>query len=1706
MQENQTVKKRSVGRRVLRIAYRTVLIIILVVALVALSILTPPVQNFIRGKAVTWLTQKLHTRVAIGRIYIGFPKKVVIENVYVEDKAHDTLLAGGKLQVDISMLKLLHSEVEVSQVSLSDLTAKVRRQLPDTVYNFQFIVDAFASKDTAKKDDKDTSGMKVSVRGIALDRIRLLYKDDVTGNDVTLGLKHFDTKFDVFDLDHMRFRIPETNVSGINAFIYQHKPLQPPAAPAHATDTAASMLPDVSFDKFTLSAVNVDYGNDISKLYSTVRLGDFTIAADKVDMAHQSITLQQVSLRNTSATVRIGRQETARIVAAKTDSAAVVAEQGGWRVLVKNVSLDDNHFAFSNDNAPAARAGIDYMHLDLNGLTLHANNLSYSPDSISGSITKGSMSEKSGFRLNTFQTDFLYASNEAYLRNLLVKTPGTTLQRSISLRYPSLEALKKNIGSLRLDVDLRQSRIQVKDVLTFAPFLASQPAMKDPASTWLLDGLITGSVANMNIHKLQLKAFGNTSADLHGIITGLPDANRLHGDLVINSLRTTRSDLQLIAPKGSLPSSITIPATMNLSGRIAGSIEDARADLNLATSLGAAAVKGTISHPTDKRRARYDATLTARELDLGKILRNDSLYGRLSATFTFAGYGLDPKTANARVNGTVSSATLNRYTYRNIRLNGQLANQLANLGMNIQDPNITIAMTGKADLSRKAPAVSMNATIDSIKTFPLHLTTDTIQYHGNIALDFPSTDLKDLRGTLFVTGSQLFLSGKRYRLDTISLAAGRSDSGQFIRMKSDAINFALTGKYNIAQLGSVFQQAIQPYYALTKPSAKADTLDSYDFVFNGQVVYGPMLRVLAPTLTSLDPVSLRGRFASHQGFETNVTAPLIVMGANRIQNFRLNAGTSGGAIRLRTDIDQFSAGSSLIVYATRVDANVANNKIDFLLNFKDQNNRNKYRLGGVFAQLQPETYSLSLNPDSLLLNYNRWTIAQNNAVKLKQGDVNISDFTVSYKGQELSLNSASADRNAPLEVKFANFRIGTLTAFARQDSLLADGVINGQAVVRNIVSQPVFTSDLTITDLMVRKDTVGNLALKVNNTVQNTYAANVALTGKGNDLRIDGTYLVKPANQSEINMDLDIRALQMTSIEALSFGSISKAKGFLSGKFDLKGTFDKPNVNGQLTFNQTGFTPTMLGSYFTVDRQSISVDNEGISFDNFTVKDSANNTLTLDGNAYTTNFVNYKFDLGLSATNFQALNSTKVNSKLFYGKFFFDTDLDISGTEASPVIDGDLVVNENTRLTIVLPQDEPGVVDREGIVRFVDLDSLGVDTTLTLASKDSMTKSALQGMDIAVNIEVKKEAELTLVVDEGNGDFLRMQGTAQLTGGIDPSGKTTLTGTYEIDKGQYNLSFNFIKRQFDIRQGSKITWLGDPLKANIDLTAIYVANTSPQTLVDQSGGTTDATYKQKLPFEVNLILQGELMKPIVTFDVTLPEGKNFNVSSTLVDQVQGTLADLRTQPDQLNKQVFALLLLNRFVAQDPFASSGGGGFNAGTAARQSVSKILSDQLNNLASDLIKGVDLNFDLASNEDYTTGQMENRTDLNVSLSKQLLNDRLKVTVGSNFELEGPQATNQRSNNLAGNVALDYMLSKDGRYLVRAYRKNEYEGELDGYIIETGLNFIIRFDYDQFKELFHSPRKQLRELRKRDKPRTEPEPTDNRKAGPVHPPATNR
>jgi translocation and assembly module TamB len=855
---------------------------------------------------------------------------------------------------------------------------------------------------------------------------------------------------------------------------------------------------------------------------------------------------------------------------------------------------------------------------------------------------------------------------------------------------------------------------------------------------------------------------------------------------------------------------------------------------------------------------------------------------------------------------------------------------------------------------------------------------------------------------------------------------------------------------------------------------------------NASVVDNPALKVFVPGLKRMDSVYIQSHF-TNASWNAAINAAYIDVNGSQVTGLHIDAGTGINALNLKGTLAHLSSGSTIELNNTTITAAIANNKIDFSLNSKDNRNRDKYHIEGLFQQPQTNRYEFSISPDSLLLNYESWSVTPNNQIIISNNGIHASNFMLSQGAQQLTVTSVTASMNAPLRLEFANFQLATLTGFVQTDSTLANGTMNGEVVV-NDISKPLFTSDLTVSNLALRGDTVGDVHAIVSNRDANTYTANIALSGRGNDAKLTGNYYVNGNNN--FDFALAVNTLPMATLQAFSKGKLRGATGTVNGNFIVKGNASQPLINGKLNFNKAGFNFSMLNSFFSIDNEQLVINEQGIRFDQFQIRDSANNPLTINGMAATRNFMNYDFDLDVRADNFRALNSTKRDNKLFYGQLYFNTNLKIKGTEAAPAIDGRLVINEKTKMTVVIPQVEPGVVERDGIVEFIDIDA-PLNDSLFLAAYDSLNVSKFTGMDIAVNIEIVPQAEFNLVIDEGNGDFLNIKGEAALTAGIDPSGKINLTGSYELEQGSYELTFNFLRRKFDIEKGSRITWNGEPTDATLDVRAVYVANASPLDLVSNllGEGTTAFqrnTYLQKLPFDVHLDMTGDLMKPDINFDIVLPTTKSYSVSGDILTNVRTRLDQLRQEEGEMNKQVFSLLLLNRFIGDNPFNSSGGGLTpNVGALARQSVSKLLTEQLNRLAGDLVAGVNLNFDVTSTEDYTTGQRKDLTNLNVGLSKQLLNDRLTVTVGSNFELEGPQGAQRQTSNIAGNVALDYRLSKDNRYLLRAYRKNEYQGIIEGYVIETGVGFIINVDYNRFREIFMSKKDREQRRLRREKQR---------------------
>lgn len=1656
---------KPVVRKILKIIGWITVSIIFLLVLVFILIQIPAVQNFAKNKVVAYLENKIKTKVSIGSLRIAFPKQIVLKDVYFEDQHKDTLLAGKELRVDIALLKLLSNEVNVNYLELNGIRTNIYRVKPDTTFNYEYIVKAFVTEQKTPSQPDTTSALKFHLDKIVLKNILTTFKDDETGNDVYFYLGNFETRIKTFDPDHQVYDVPTIALSNINARIYQYKPIIQLNDTTSVDTSAATAYPTLRLNALNLTNINFNYRNDISALLADLHIGELITHPQNLNLQSLLVQLRDVQLKNTSAKIVLGKTQQAKAV--KDTVAKKTKEQlsNPWKVVLAKVDFSNDNLSYDDNNKPKAASGMDFNHLNIQGFVLNADSLVFTPATYAGNINQLAFNEQSGFNIRKFQTKFVYNDKEAALQNLLLQTDNSLVKDRLVLTYPSQEALTKDPGSIYVDANLSNTYIAVKDILAFIPgFKRNMRGYEQ--STIHINTSAKGYVKDLAIPNFEMSGFGRTYVKLSGNIKGLPDAKRTYYNIKIAKITSTKNDVLSLLPPKSLPSSMRLPDVFAITGFFNGSMNGFNTQLALRTNKGNVDVKGNMN-----ASKVYSATVALTNVDAGYLMKQDTMLGEITMNAKVNGEGLDMKTANVQYDVNVDSAVVKGYQYNNLVLKGNMNKGIVHTTANINDQNIQLNLDATADIKPKYPSVKLDLLIDTLNMKALHLMTDTLNVHGHLAADLQDTNPDSLNGTINVNNLIVTRAGQVLSTDSLSLVATAAAEQKSIVINSDALKASLTGQFKLTEFAQALQKTVNRYYNL--PGFKDTTIAAENWELNAAIIPTGLLLQLMPSLAGSDSTIIHTTFNSAANdLNLSIKNRLLVFNGQNIDSLNVFANTNNDRLNYSVAVNGIRT-SSMQIHHTSLDGFVANNQLDFSLNAKDQNNKTHYALAGLLSQIT-NGVKLSLKPDSAVLDYMHWVVGNNNFIEYDSTKgILVNNFSLSNKGQSLSINSTAQTMNAPVKVEFKDFQIATLTKIAKQDSLALQGVINGNAVITDPIKNPVFTSDLHIDNIIYQHDTIGNLAIQVNNQQANAFAANVSLLGNNTDLRLNGMYYT---GEGRMDLKLNLNQVNLAIVKPFAAGQLKDISGYLKGNVNIAGTATQPAVNGDLHFENASVTPVISGETFKLPNDAITIDSKGIHFNQFTLLDSSNNKAVITGDILTTDFKNYGFNVDVNAQNFTLVNTPKTTNQLVYGKLNIDTRIKMRGDMNAPTADAYLRINKETNFAMVLPSTNPEVVSREGVVKFVDKDHPGDTLKVTDLDTAGSRRSQLRGIDVTATIETDTSAQLTLVIDESNGDALTVRGRADLAATIDPSGKTSLTGDYELTSGSYQVSMSFLNRKFELQRGSTITWTGDPMSANINITAIYLANVPSIDLVEQQLGNASQTemnrYKQKLPFNVNLIMTGELMKPIVAFDITLPQ----DVANQW-PVVDARLQQIRAEESELNKQVFALLLLGRFVGENPFQSSAGGG---GTSAmvRQSASRLLTDQLNQLAGNLIQGVDINFNLTSETDYSTGQAANLTQLNVGVSKRLMNDRLKVNVGSNFELEGPQNSNRNASNIAGDVSIDYQITRDGRYVIRGYRKNQYEGVIEGQVIETGVTFMLSYDYNKLRELFMS-RKEKKEIK---------------------------
>jgi translocation and assembly module TamB len=1640
--------------------------LLLIIGGVAFFLQTSAGQQFLTKKVVSYLKTKIDKPFSIQRIAYKVPDWIELNGVYFSDNKGDTLVAGQRLYVNMDMLGLLQNEVSINEINLQNIKVNVQRTLPDTTFNFAYIIKAFATK-TPPKTVKDTTAgvpLKYNIANLQFNNVALSYLDDVTGVDAKVLLNNIGTSFTAFDPAISKYHLDRLALNGGNMNLRLYKSLPSKTD----TVTAPSDSLNLAFNELDIKNINWKIIEEESNLLNTVKLGRLNVKGDQLYLSGEKVRLKSVNLFNTNASVVFGKK---KVTSKKEEVKVANAKPSNWQVLVDKLVFDGNNIQYRDATKPIQKKGIDYNNLKISGLKLNSERFFYSTNKISGWIYSGAFKEQSGFQLQNLQTDFNYSNRQTFLRKFLFKTPQSILRDELVLNYASFDELSNNIGKARIYTRLKNSQLSFKDVLYLAPDLANTPPFKGNENEILkFNGDLSGKVNDLRIGQFSMSGFDKANFKVQGQITGLPDVNKTAVNLNIMALSITKKDILKIAPKGSIPTNIELPNNISILGKVVGRLDNITLNTGLKSDLGDATFQGRLVNFVANKNQQYEGQISFNNFEMGKFLKQTDQIGSITLSANVKGVGIDPKIARVTVDGTIKHAELKGYDYKNLVLKASLVNQIAQLNGNIQDPNIDLNIDARADISREFPSIKGNVKIGQLNLKPLGFYADNIGIRGDIDMDIQDGNPNNPSGKITINQGTLIQNGRPVRLENTTIIASNNGIDKKIQIDAPFLKGGMNGNFNYLQLADIFITTINRYFVLPDIAYKPIT-QPYNLAMNFRFVKHPLLQAFVPGLTRLDTARFTANLNSQADtvFKANLSLPFVEYDTIQIVKTAFSMVGNATALTYKGNLDGVIL-TGFRVRKTSLLGDVSNNMASFNATFKDSVDKDRHAVAGILQSIDNQ-YRIRFRRGGLLINYAPWQVDSTGYIQYGKPGLLINKFDIERGEQRLAINSTTSIPNGPINVAIDSLNIENFVSLFGTDSTLAAGKIDGKILLSNYMDSPSFTGDIAVKRFRFQKTDIGDLNVNVFNQSANVITTKLTLLNQYNDLLLTGNYNMKSKNPFDFN--LNIKKLSAETVQAFSFGQLRRAKGELNGEATIKGSTTSPQLVGNLNFQKVAFDISQLGGRYLIDGQKLIFEGQTIRMNQFTVSDTLNQPLKVDGTVVLTKIPDVKYDLTINANNFLFLNSSRKDNDFFYGKGAVDIDLSLQGISSKAKIEGDIKVREKSNISVIVPSSSSQVSETEGIVVFVN----NKTTTGEAVKTDSSETLNLANdfiSEISLNVEADDKSTFTIVVDEINGDNLVVKGNARLNAGVNAAGQPYILGSYDLTEGSYGITFEVLKRQFAIQKGSSLTWTGDPTNAEVNITAIYNTTSAPLDLMQNEVTNNRDLYRQKMNFEVLLTMAGKLSKPDVSFKIQ-PQAKEKQalLSNEIFTAVDTKLKNLDV--NEVNKQVFALLILNRFFSQNStdFFSSSSGGTNAEAFARQSVSKILSDQLDKFASDLIKGVDLDINLASSQGFFNGESSTRTDLSLGLSKAFFNNRIEVKVGRNFELENTSKVSRNPSEVFDNVSVNYKLSQDGRYLFRAFRKNQFQSVLEGFIVETGVGFSLTMNYGKFNEIFQKKRK---------------------------------
>lgn len=1467
------------------------------------------------------------------------------------------------------------------------------------------------------------------------------------------------------NLDHALVRLSRAPGDSTWNYAFLLKSLQGPPDTTPDHNPSRWDIRTLILHQFRLEQKDAWIGEDMG-----ISLGDLSLQAQgidyqnhRVDIPYISINLPEFHIRDYPGT-RPGDTASGRNNSPGPTPGILQWNPSGWNLGIGNIRIRDGVFTLDNTDPAEQGPYFDPSHIHVQNIDANLVQTRIQGDTLSSSLQL-SARERSGVEIRQLNCQLKISPVTMEFSRLDLQTNRSHIGDYFAMNFRDFSDMANFISRVRMNADFDKSRVSSHDIAFFAP------SLRDWNMNFLVSGQASGSVDNMEGKKLHIDAGTNTH--LHGSITidGLPDISNTFMDLKADRLITNNRDLLLLFPslKTTLPINIPALTAVSFNGSFTGFLSDFVAYGNFNTNLGYVHSDINLKSGGSRRIPVYSGSLSTKQMDLGALFGVNYL-GPSTGTISGKGQGFTLDSLKMQVDADIAKLTLNGYPYQHLKAKGEFDGKLFNGNLLIRDPNADMDFKGFIDFKGKVPRFNFEANVDHSDLRALKITSDSLTFSGLLALHMAGSTIDNFTGDARLYRVNLYKSGRRVAFDSLRINSTVDGGGtKRLSLQGSELDGFIQGQFNIHQLPDAFQLFLSRYFP-SQFSAPSRNLPVEDFRFSlelGQV--NQFLKAFTRNLGGLDNSYFRGSLNTGlDSLELAADIPSFSYAGYRADNIRWRSSGTLNQLNLHLGTGNIFYGDSLWFPNASLACESAHDTslIGLGMDIPSAQGRADLALRMVTNQ---EGYLFNILRGRLLLNDKEWNIAPGNEIRIGHGPVRVTGFRVSQNDQMISLGSDETDTSGNrFLIGFRNINLSDFSQLFHAPARL-EGLATGRVVLDDPFGNLGLSADLEGSQFRLNDDSIGQISLKGNYTQATgllPFQFSSTHTLVGGSLQFSGS---SPKLQGSLHLDGE--GLRFMAPYLSDY--IGDLQGTISGNLNLAGTLARPDINGDLSLNDLGFTVNYLGTHYRLPSETLHFSENRISLDTASILDDFGDRALLSGEINHQRLNNLDFNIRLGTRKFQFLNTTYFDNKTYYGYAFVRGNIQFSGPVNHMQLVAKVAPEPGTHL--YLPLSDSKDIGKHDFIYF---------KTIGKEIREPVARPKNLDLTFRLFAEMNRNARIDVILDASTGDAISSEGTGALNLNVSLNGDMTMYGNYSIEEGTYTFTLrHLIPKNFAIDPGSTITWNGSPYDAIVNVTAVYQvpSGTSLYNLLSpEAAGNPlfgqDVQRTQKV--DVDLKLSGALQKPDIHFAISLPEESV--AASYAVTRMKQILQD----PSQLLNQVFSLLVFGQFFPETNAPTSSNLLVSGGLS---SVGAILSSQgtsqLNNLLNRVIKDKTLGVNFRYNPYSATGESGDpmqRNALAVGVTKSFFNKRVRVEVGSQWDWG--RSTGQYSYTTyfdpVGDFQLEYFVTPDGRFRLSAFRRSNYNVFLENDRTIYGAGIAYKRQFDFFRENFESAKKQQAKL----------------------------